>query len=267
MISFDASTAVDLAPVARVLTNLVDHATACGTKIMVVGAVARDILIRHVVGSAPARATADIDIAVAVSSWSDVERLTAGMKPAGSVHKFLVRGFEVDVIPFGEIESTDRTITWSNDHRMDVFGFREAFSAAVDVALPGELVVAVASLPAQSLLKLFAWRDRRYDNKRDAIDLKAILGTYCEGPYFDELFDRYEPLLDRYGFDVRLTGAARMGHEARDLIAPTDRTPVTDLLFADETIGALAADMGGRIANNRELLSAYRDGFAGNTAA
>jgi predicted nucleotidyltransferase len=66
-------------------------------------------------------------------------------------HEFEVRQTEVDVIPFGEIEAADRTITWSSDHRMDVFGFREAFAAAIRVTLPGNLEVAVASLAAQSI--------------------------------------------------------------------------------------------------------------------
>ena len=33
----------------------------------------------------------------------------------GSEHKFEVRKTEVDVIPFGDIEDADRTITWPDD--------------------------------------------------------------------------------------------------------------------------------------------------------
>jgi predicted nucleotidyltransferase len=260
---FDASTTADLQPTATVLAELYRQAGQCGVEIMVVGAVARDILIRHVVGSAPERATSDIDIAVAVSSWQDVDCLTTAYDTvAGNVHKFLVQGVEVDIIPFGEIESADRTITWSNAHRMDVFGFQEALAAAVRVTLSDNLVVPVASLPAQSLLKLFAWRDRRYQNRRDAIDLKSILHAYHEGPYFDELYTEHQPLLDKHGFDPALAGAERIGREANALIAPTDRRVVTDLLRSERILGALAADMGGRVRENRVQLSAYRDGFA-----
>lgn len=134
---FDASTALDLQPTAAVLAELHSRAEEIGVEIMVVGAVARDILIRHAVGSPPARATADIDIAVAVSSWQEVDSLTSVMQPVPrSVHRFTVKGVEVDVIPFGRIESSRRTITWSNDHRLDVFGFQEAHAAAVRVLLP-----------------------------------------------------------------------------------------------------------------------------------
>ena len=158
----DASTQTELGAVATVLQAVQDRARTCGVDIMLVGAAARDILIRNVVGSPPQRATRDVDIAVAVKSWSEVECLTRSMDPTrGVVHKFLVLGTEVDVIPFGGIESRDRTITWPNDHEMDVFGFAEALSSAVRVKLPGDLTVFVASLAAQSLLKLRIRRSLR----------------------------------------------------------------------------------------------------------
>jgi predicted nucleotidyltransferase len=262
MRSFNASTAAELEPVALVLADLQRRADECAVGLMVVGAIARDILIRHVVGSVPERATADIDVAVAVSSWSQLKRLTRPFTPrAGSEHKFEVRSTEVDVIPFGDIEDARRTITWPNEHRMTVFGFREAMAAAVRVTLPGNVVVAVASLPAQSLLKLVAWRDRHYDDRRDAIDLKTILCAYHEGPYFDELYENYQHLIEKHDFDPRLAGAARIGLEARALIAAESVGFVTDLLDSAEQSGLMAADMGGLIRENRALLAAYRGGI------
>lgn len=260
---FDVSTAADLIPVAAVLSGLKRNAAQLGIDVMVVGAVARDILIRHVAGVTPARATADIDIGIAVTSWSEVDLLGQTMQPVpGNVHRFLVGQIEVDVIPFGEIESNQRTITWSNDHMMDVFGFREAFESAVSVRLPGDLEIAVASLPAQSLLKLFAWRDRRYQDRRDAIDLKTILHSFHQGKYFDELYDRHLSLLEKLEFDPRLAGAAKMGHEAKNLIATSDQSIATDLLSDDDLLQSLASDMGGRQGDNLALLLAYRGGFA-----
>lgn len=259
---FDASTAADLEPAGMVLAEIYSRAAECGAEIMVVGAIARDILIRHVVGSPPLRATADIDVAVAVASWHDLDCLTGGLKETrGGVHKFLVDGVEVDIIPFGGVESDKRTITWPNDHRMDVLGFSEALVAAVQVKLPGDLTVAVASLPAQSLLKLFAWRDRRYQDRRDAVDLRTILYSYHEGPYFDQLYADYAPLLLKHDFDPSLAGAERLGNEASAIIGLANRPAVTDLLFSEEYFDALAADMGLQMAVNRALLAAYRDGF------
>jgi len=90
---YDASTAADLEPAGMVLAEVHRRAVQCGVAIMVVGAAARDILIRHVVGSAPQRATADIDIAVAVSSWHDVDCLTGALdQTRAGAHRFLVHG-------------------------------------------------------------------------------------------------------------------------------------------------------------------------------
>jgi predicted nucleotidyltransferase len=263
MLSFNASTAADLEPIALVLADIRHRADECSVEFMVVGATARDILIRHVVGTVPERATADIDVAVAVSSWSHLRQLTRPLtRQKDSEHKFEVRGTEVDVIPFGAIEDARRTITWPNEYQMNVFGFREAMATAVRVTLPGDLVVAVASLPAQSLLKLFAWQDRHHDDKRDAVDLKSIILAYHEGPYLDELYTSHVPLIEKHDFDPRLAGANRIGLEARALIAPENQGIVTDLLDSPQHFDLLAADMGGLVRENRSLLTAYREGFA-----
>jgi predicted nucleotidyltransferase len=262
MNSYDASTARDLQPVAMVLAEIDRRATACGVTIMVVGATARDILIRHVLGSRPLRATADLDVAVAVASWHDVECLTRNLPRAGrNVHKFLIGAAQVDIIPFGGVESDKRIITWPDDHRMDVLAFSESLAAAVHVKLPGEITVAVPSLPAQSLLKLFAWRDRRLQDRRDAIDLRAILDAYHTGKYLDELYSTHEHLLIKHDFDTALAGADRLGSEASAILGLHNVSAVTDLLFSDEQFDALTADMGSYVPANRLLLSAYRDGF------
>jgi len=261
MKSFDASQKAELQPVALVLSKVKHEAELVGAEIMVVGATARDLLIRQVVGSPPARATADIDVAVAVSSWAAMDKLTRTMQPAGALHKFRVHGTAVDIIPFGEIESDRRTVTWSDDHMMDVFGFREAFADAVSVRLPFETEVAVASLPAQSLLKIFAWRDRHNNDRRDAIDLRSILRSYHEGPYLDELYENFGNLLAKNDFVPEYAGAERMGQEARRLIAAADRDVVRGVLGDANRVERLSDDMGGIAGQSHALVAAYVQGF------
>jgi predicted nucleotidyltransferase len=260
MLSYDASTATDLAPVALVLADLVDRARACGIDLMVVGAAARDILITHVLGTPPDRATSDVDIAVSVGSWPALRRLTEPLQTTRNVHTFVVRGCEVDVIPFGGIESPQRTITWPNEHTMDVLGFQEALACAVLVTLPGGVEVPVASLPAQSVLKLLAWKDRRYSHRKDAVDLRTILAAYAEGIYLDQLYDGPVERLERHGFGPATAAAERLGSQARALIGPAGRTQIGRLLDG-EMAERLAGDMGGLVAYNREVLAAYREGF------
>ena len=258
---FDGSAKPELQPVATVLKEVKRQADLAGVEIMVIGAAARDILIRQVVGSPPERATADIDVAVAVSSWEEVDKLTHDMRPAGTVHKFHVQGTEVDIIPFGEIESDQRTITWSNDYEMDVFGFREAWKDTVRVRLPLEIEVAVASLPAQSLLKIFAWRDRRNSDRRDAVDFRSILRSYHEGPYLEELYENFGSLLESNDFVPEYAGAQRMGREAGELVAAADRGVVLAVLTDGRLVERLSEDMGGIVSENHTLISAYVRGF------
>jgi predicted nucleotidyltransferase len=261
MTSFDISTATDLDAVALVLAELSRRTNDCGVDMMVVGAVARDILIRHVVGSHPERATKDVDVAIAVPSWQYFDCVTRDLAKGRAAHRFIVLGVEVDIIPFGGIETAERTIDWPDDHTMNVIGFSEALAGAANVLLPSMLRVSVASLAAQSLLKLFAWRDRRHVDARDAIDLRAILLAYSEGPYFTELYEAHAALLARNDFDVRPTGSERLGQEARQIIGPRPLSIATDFLSADSQLMNLAANMRGHIAGNRTLLKAYLAGL------
>ena len=147
---------------------------------------------------------------------------------------------------------------------MNVLGFAEALASAVRVKLPHQIEVSVASLPAQSILKLLAWRDRRWNSRKDAVDMRTLLMAYHAGPYFDALYEEHIDLLELHHFDPMIAGAERIGRDASALISDADRTVIRDtLLCDDDVLGALAADMGsGRVSDNRALLEAYRHGFS-----
>lgn len=123
-----------------------------------------------------------MDVAVAVADLASYESLASSLqRSVGRGHLFLVHGVDVDIIPFGGIESPGRSITWPDEMAMDVHGFAEAHRQAVVVKVPGGLEVRVASLAAQSALKILAWRDRRHEGDKDAIDLRTILAAGSEG--------------------------------------------------------------------------------------
>lgn len=258
MTFYDASTTPDLDVEAAVLAEVLRLAAPLGVEVLVIGAVARDILIRHLLGARPERATRDVDVAVAVEDWAAYERLTASMPRSGRAsHRFVVNGVDVDIIPFGGIESPGRTITWPDEVAMDVHGFAEAHRQSVVVRLPGGLEVSVAPLAAQSALKLLAWRDRRHEGVKDAIDLRTILAAASEGPYLEDLYENHGDLLERLGYDTLLAGAARLGADAAALLDPGSREAVVRLLEREGVLEALAARMGGAPSLNAEMLDAY----------
>ena len=262
MISFATSTAPDLHVVADVLRPLLVRARTLGVETLVVGAVARDLLVHHALGVPRTRATRDVDLALAVRGWADLDAVMAGYaSPGGSAHTFLVGGVQVDVVPFRGVESPQRSIRWPDDHVMSVLGFEEALQDAVVVELPGAVTVRVASLAAQSLLKLLAWRDRRHDTTKDAVDLRTILLAASRGERFDLLYAEHPDVLERHDFDPELAGCEVLGTAARSIVADDATREVVGLLDEESLVGALSSAPGGDVARTRALVSAYRDGW------
>jgi predicted nucleotidyltransferase len=72
---------------------------------------------------------------------------------------------------------------------MNVSGLTEALATAVAVRLPNGLSIEVASLPAQAVLKIWAWEDRKYTTPgKDASDLWIFLRHYAEAGNEDRLY-------------------------------------------------------------------------------
>ena len=141
---------------------------------MVVGATARDLLLYHVHGIPATRATRDVDFAMAVENWEQFQTLRAALLATGEFapgpveHRLFFRtpqgttDIPIDLIPFGGVAEND-TITWppQRDTLMTVAGFEDAMAACVRVEAAPDFTIPVVSLAALSVLKVFAWADRR----------------------------------------------------------------------------------------------------------
>ncbi|WP_051378878.1 hypothetical protein [Derxia gummosa] len=113
--------------IADIAAEVGEAAARLGLDCLIVGATARDLLLDHVHGLPAPRATRDIDMAFALAGWPDYERLRAALlacpgwhASAAQTQRLLrVHGgspVPVDLIPFGAIESGDRTIAWPPGH-------------------------------------------------------------------------------------------------------------------------------------------------------
>lgn len=93
-----------------------------------IGAMARDVLLGHVFGLDPGRATRDVDVAFALESWEQFQqiqhRLIAGGRCVAArdvTHRLLfspdgaTQQYIVDLIPFGGVEQSTHTIAWPPD--------------------------------------------------------------------------------------------------------------------------------------------------------
>ncbi|QFU86578.1 hypothetical protein YIM_06830 [Amycolatopsis sp. YIM 10] len=260
MIDLRDSTEPDLLLAARVLARIDAAAREAGVDYLVVGATARTILSIGLVGRPPERRTRDIDIAAAVDSWTDFEQLAEKFERHGrGVHAFLVEGVEVDVLPYGGIESEDRTVLWPDDHRMNVRGLSEAVESAEAVLLPGGLVIRVPSVPALALLKLLTWWDRRYDTTRDAIDLATMIDWYSSGEYFERLYDEEMAVLARHDFDHELAGAWLLGSHLPGLLDEEGVAALLRIVEDEEVLAKLANDT--RVLRGQVLVRAMGEGI------
>lgn len=201
---------------------------------LLVGAMARDVLLSFGHGIRIARATQDMDFAFALDSWEGFSHMRGELlasgdfadDPRGVAHRMIyASNYRVDLIPFGGMEREDRSIAWPPDHDvvMQVVGFREAMAKAVKVQLQDGVIVDVASLPAQAVLKLFAWRDRRGDRPGvDAGDLRLLLRHYLDAGNQDRLYTDAEHLLTMGNFDYQRASAWLIGNDARALLHEAD---------------------------------------------
>jgi predicted nucleotidyltransferase len=214
---------------------------------MLVGATARDLLLYHVYGHAVTRATYDLDFAVLLDSWEQfaiVKQLFLDIpgftdkgrnaqrlcyQPTGATFETII-----DIIPFGTLETADRTIVWPPDADvvMNVAAFSDVFESSVSVRVRPDLFIPVASLPGLAVLKLFAWLDRH--EERDVQDLRRLMETYTDAGNVDRLYDEEGDELERVSFDTGLAGSYLLGKDAQRITDESVRTRLSAALSRKE---------------------------------
>jgi predicted nucleotidyltransferase len=232
-------------PILHILTVVDRVAAGQGCSYIVVGATARDLLLYHVFGIPAMRATQDVDFAIAVEDWEKFQRLrtallaTGHFAPSRVEHRLFLEtpkgtaNIPIDLIPFGGVAEDD-TIAWppERDTVMTVAGFEDALAAAVQVQVNATLSLPVVSLAALAMLKLFAWQDRK-PNDKDALDLYRVISTYVDAGNTDRLYDSELSLLEQVNYDLELAGAALAGRDARELSSAATQERLGILLTSD----------------------------------
>ncbi|MDR9500103.1 MAG: nucleotidyl transferase AbiEii/AbiGii toxin family protein [Hydrogenovibrio sp.] len=202
--------------------------------VLVVGAMARDLVLVHGFGAKLERGTRDVDFAVQVRDWTAYEKLAEGLVVKGFqkadkwAHRFYLQSangqlWEVDVLPFGKVSDASGRIKWPPDEsiEMTVLGFDEAFKHALNVQMGGvdsDFTVCVASPEAMSILKLISWLEREPAiRKKDARDLNYLMQTYCQLP---DVYDRIytEGDMEAHDWDQDKASAQILGRDAGNLI-------------------------------------------------
>ncbi|WP_299871804.1 hypothetical protein [uncultured Cocleimonas sp.] len=129
----------------EIYVDISKHAQALDIDFLVIGAMARDLVLVHGFGSKIERGTKDIDFGINVASWDEFNALKnclldAGYKADAKIEHRLHYtesneglDWEIDIIPFGEIADNQNNIYWppGQDLVMNVQGFLEALSDAL----------------------------------------------------------------------------------------------------------------------------------------
>jgi predicted nucleotidyltransferase len=232
------------------LREVVAASEATGIAWFVGGASARDILLTHVHDIEATRATADIDIGISIQGWTGHDALRRALlasgnftAPKGSAHRLNYSAPQtgertwLDIVPFGGVQDEHGEIAWPPDGsvRMNVAGFRQALDTAIAVRIDRDLVVPVASLPAQAMLKIVAWQDRHAADRKDAIDLLFLMAHYAQAGNLDRLYSDAFDLVERHGHDPDIAGAALLGRDAVAIANDSDiRAQILAILRADD---------------------------------
>ncbi|MFM0667978.1 nucleotidyl transferase AbiEii/AbiGii toxin family protein [Paraburkholderia sediminicola] len=274
--------------VVELLRHVAETANALNVDWFVGGATARDIVLTHVHGIQTTRATADVDIGVDVASWSGHAALKAALVAGGSfeqrgeAHRLYYRSpsngelMWLDIVPFGGVEegqgkTAPSEIAWPPDQaiRMNVAGFAEALTDAVAVRLAPDLVVPVASLPSQAMLKIIAWHDRHTVDRKDALDLLFLLGNYAAAGNHARLYEEHYELVEQYGHQLEFAGAALLGRDAAKIASVPTRAVIEQVLAFEQDYPRILEHMMGHRARLFEptpdfiesAFNAFRTGF------
>ena len=204
---------------------------------LIVGAMARDLVLYHGFGADIERGTRDVDFAIQVESWQEFDDLKAALVQVGFSTDATAAyrlgyidsegiPWELDILPFGELTDTNIDISWppNGDFVMSMLGFSEALKTAwrVQIVERPACIVPVANPAAMIVLKMIAWTERDVQLRRkDALDIAYIIKNYEKIP---EVYERLyrEDYMEQCDWDIDAAAALLLGHEIALMI--TDKT-------------------------------------------
>lgn len=198
------------------VVTLVRVAEARGLRILLIGALAREIIFDQQHDGKPYRATRDIDMSVRVSTWEEYQNFINALVDTGFTydgeHKLRYKdGTELDLLPFGGIVDENNKLTWmGGDKVMSMEGFESA-NAHGELHNIAGVQLRVVNLPGLIMLKLFAFRDRGVKlRSNDLGDLNYILSNASDAlleRIYEELTSALLETLDYHQLGPYLLGS------------------------------------------------------------
>jgi predicted nucleotidyltransferase len=223
------------------LSDLNHAAKDLDIEFLVVGALARILILEQYYHLPTGVATLDLDIGISVVDWAHYKKLKNALISTGSFisdkkafHRLLYMNQPpVDIIPFGTVATSDGLIRWPPDQsiEMNVTGFQDALNDATLVHLAEGLDILFVSPPGMVILKLIAWRDRHNEfPTKDAFDIATLLKYYPDIGDDERIFNEYPDLMENENFDFEIAGVRMLGRDMVKIMSPQTKGVVSDIL-------------------------------------
>lgn len=220
--------------------------------VFLIGATARELVLQYGYGLPKSLATRDVDFGVAINSWADFEKLKAKLiqtnhfQPHPKIEHRLFETStktEVDIVPFGKIESPKGKIKWQQSEReMNTAGFIEAYNSALNVKLSEDFITKIVSPVGLAILKIIAWNDRQSD--KDSSDFWLIASNYLDiGDNEERIYENYTKWLEEADYDYKIAGARLLGIDIAGVSNEETKIQITDIFSNKKKIERLAFEM------------------------
>ena len=220
--------------------------------VFLVGATARDLVLQYGYNLPKRSATRDIDFAVAIENWAEYDKLKQMLIQTGNFQQdtrvehrmFEVKTkTEIDIVPFGGIESPQGKITWqTTEKEMNTNGFAEAYESALNVKLSKNLTIKIVSPVGLAILKIIAWSDRR--SNKDTTDFWLITKNYLDiGNNEDRIFDNYSNWLEDADYDYEIAGAKLLGIDIAKTSSETTKWKILQILEDEKKLKKLCLEI------------------------
>jgi len=234
------------------VTDLARGLRSLDVPFAIVGALVPELLL-----DAPRAAmTNDADVTVAVASLAAFATLKTqlaafGFAESGAPHRLRHQsGGLVDLLPFSESIAPGGQLELQRDLVLNMAGFEQAVTSAVQVAVDDGPVLPVVPLPLYVLLKLVSFDDRKAPK-----DLASVF--HCLRYYLDEDDRRYLAEHAGAGVPFEYAGAYLLGADGQALLSGPLARVVSRVLdrFAHpdaEAVGTVARERGKVAVDERE---------------
>ncbi len=210
-----------------------DVASDLKIPMFIIGATARDVILKHGFELESFRATKDIDFAVQVETWEQFEKLkqeligTNYFSPDKNSHRlYFQKALPIDLLPFGSLVDDNR-LSWPPDFEseMDIDGFGECYHNSIQVQLQEDpsIIVRVASIEGLSILKIISWDENPHVRNKDALDLFTIMVNYIEAGNEKRLFEEAGDMFREDEIsDYDMTSSRFLGRNIADILVASE---------------------------------------------